>query len=73
MARGGFARRRRPMSVKTIAIIVGVVIVVLVGVVFWAAGQADSRRPAQSEITVPATNIGPNAPAPGAAENAPAQ
>lgn len=73
MARGGFARRRRPMSVKTIAIIAGVVIVVLVGVVFWAAGQADSRKPAQTEITVPATNIGPNAPVPGAAENAPAQ
>ena len=61
------------MSVKTIAIIAGVVIVVLVGVVFWAAGQADSRKPAQTEITVPATNIGPNAPVPGAAENAPAQ
>lgn len=58
---------------KTIAIIAGVVIVVLVGVVFWAAGQADSRKPAQTEITVPATNIGPNAPVPGAAENAPAQ
>jgi len=61
------------MSLKLIGIIAGVVIVALVGVVFWGAGQADSRKPAQTEITVPATNIGPNAPALGAGDNAPAQ
>jgi ABC-type transporter Mla subunit MlaD len=61
------------MSVKTIAIIAGVVVVALVGVVFWAAGQADGRKPVQTEITVPATNIGPNAKPPGAATDAPAQ
>ncbi len=71
MARGGFARRRRPMSLKLIAIIAGIGLVVLAGVMFWAAGQADSRRPEQQEITVPATNIGPNAQPPGGGGNAP--
>jgi cell division protein FtsN len=73
MARGGFARRRRPMSMKLIAIIAGIVVVVLIGGLFWAAGQADSRRPEQQELSVPATNIGPNAQPPGTSGDAPAQ
>ncbi len=73
MARGGFSRRRRPMSMKLIAIIAGVVIVLLIGALFWFAGQADSRRPEQQELTVPATNIGPNAQPPGGGGDAPPQ
>ena len=60
MARGGFARRRRPMSLKLIAILVGIGLVVVIGVLFFFASQADSRRPVQQELSVPATNIGPN-------------
>jgi len=60
MARGGFARRRRPVSLKLIAILVGIGLVVIIGALFWFAGQADARRPEQTEISVPATNIGPN-------------
>lgn len=73
MARGGFARRRRPMSLKTIAIIVGAVIVLLVVALFWFAGQADSRRPEQQELTVPATNIGPDSKPAEGGDDAPAQ
>lgn len=73
MARGGFSRRRRPMSMKLIAIIAGVVIVLLIGALFWFAGQADSRRPVQQELSVPATNIGPNAQPPGGGGDAPPQ
>jgi cell division protein FtsN len=72
MARGGFSRRRRPMSMKLIAIIAGVVIVLLIGALFWFAGQADSRRPVQQELSVPATNIGQNS-QPAAGGDAPAQ
>jgi cell division protein FtsN len=73
MARGGFSRRRRPMSMKLIAIIAGVVIVLLIGALFWFAGQADSRRPVQQELSVPATNIGPNSQPAEAGGDAPAQ
>lgn len=73
MARGGFARRRRPMSLKLIAIIVGVALVVVVGGLFWAAGQADGRKPVQEEITVDATNIGPNAKPVESGSDAPSQ
>jgi ABC-type transporter Mla subunit MlaD len=59
-----------------IMIIAGVVVVLLVGAVFWLAGQAESRKPEQTEIRAPATNVGvdatpPAAPAGGA--NAPTQ
>lgn len=73
MARGGFSRRRRPMSMKLIAIIAGGVLVVLVGALFWFAGQADSRRPEQQELSVPATNIGPNSQPAGGGGDAPPQ
>lgn len=72
MARGGFSRRRGPAPVKLYAIIGGIVLVVLVAALFWFAGQADSRKPEQVEVRVPAENIGPNAKPPGAA-NAPSQ
>lgn len=58
---------------KLIAIIAGVVIVLLIGALFWFAGQADSRRPVQQELSVPATNIGPNAQPPGGGGDAPPQ
>lgn len=70
MARGGFSRRRSPVSGRLIAILAGVAVVLLVGAVFWFAGQADSKKPPQEEISVPATNIGPDAPAPGGSNNA---
>ena len=73
MARGGFARRRRPMSLKLIAILVGVGLVVLFGALFFFASQADSRRPEQQEISVPATNIGPHSQPAGDGGDAPAQ
>jgi hypothetical protein len=64
MARGGFSRRRGPAPVKLYAILAGVALIVIVGALFWFAGQAESRKPEQVEIRVPATNIGPDAPAP---------
>lgn len=73
MARGGFSRRRGPMPVKLIAILVGIGLVLLIGAMFFFAGQADSRRPAQTEIRVPAENIGPNAAAPAGGGNVPPQ
>lgn len=73
MARGGFARRRRPMSLKLIAILVGIGLVIVIGVLFFFAGQADSRRPAQQELSVPATNIGPNSQPAGGGADAPPQ
>ena len=60
MARGGFSRRRGGLSTRTIGIIVAVVIVAAVGAVFWFSGQAESRKPEQTEITVEATNVGPH-------------
>lgn len=72
MARGGFSRRRGPMPVKLYAIIGGILLVLLVGALFYFAGQADSRKPAQIEVRVPATNVGVQA-APAGGANAPAQ
>lgn len=72
MARGGFSRRRQPMSMKLIGIIAGIVLVVIVGALFFFAGQAESRKPEQKEIRVPATNVGVQPEAAGGA-NAPPQ
>lgn len=60
--RGGFSRRRAGPSPKTIGIIAGAVFVVFVGAVFWFSGQAESRKPEQTEIRVEATNVGPQTP-----------
>ena len=61
MARG-YGRRRGPaLSPKLIMIIAGLVLVAIVGAVFWFAGQAESRKPEQTRIRVPATNVGPQA------------
>lgn len=78
MARG-YGRRRGggiALSPRMIIIIAGVALVLIVGLIFWFAGQAESRKPEQKEIRVPATNVGvqpetPAAPAGGA--NAPSQ
>ena len=72
MARGGFSRRRGPPPFKLYAILGGIALVVIVGALFFFAGQADSRRPVQQEIRVPATNIGPQAETAGGG-NAPSQ
>ena len=72
MARGGFSRRRGPMPVKLYAIIGGIILVVLIGALFYFAGQADSKKPAQIEMRVPAPNVGVHA-APAGGANAPAQ
>jgi len=72
MPRGGFSRRRRPMSLKLIAILAGVTLLVVLLALFFFASQADSRRPTQEELSVPATNIGPDA-NPGGGDDAPAR
>lgn len=54
-----YGKRRGP-PVRLIAIGSGVVLVALVGAVFWYAGQAESNPPVQEEIRVEATNVGPN-------------
>jgi hypothetical protein len=72
MARGGFSRRRGPTPYKLYAILAGVALVAIVGALFYFAGQAESGRPVQAEIRVPATNIGPDA-TPPAPANAPGQ
>lgn len=46
------------MPLKLYAIIGGVVLVLLVGAVFYFAGQAESRKPQQIDVRVPATNVG---------------
>jgi hypothetical protein len=58
MARGGFSRRRGPAPVKLYLILGGIALVVILGVLFFFAGQAESRRPVQQEIRVPAQNVG---------------
>jgi ABC-type transporter Mla subunit MlaD len=60
------------MPVKLYAILGGVLLVLLVGALFYFAGQADGRKPAQIEVRVPATNVGVQAEPAGGA-NAPAQ
>ena len=60
MARGGFSRRRSgiPMNVVGILLVVGVVVVI--GAMFYFSGQAESKKPPQTEITVEATNVAPH-------------
>lgn len=70
MARGGFSRRRGPVPLKLYAILGGVVVVVIVGALFYFAGQAESRKPVQVEVRVPAENVGPQS---GGGGNAPSQ
>lgn len=78
MARG-YGRRRGgglALSPRAIMIIAGLALVVIVGAIFFFAGQAESRRPEQKEIRVPATNVGvqPETPPPAAGgANAPPQ
>jgi ABC-type transporter Mla subunit MlaD len=62
MARGysSYGRRRSGPPMKLIGILAAVGVVVLIGVVFWASGQAESRKPEQTEIRVEATNVGPH-------------
>jgi hypothetical protein len=78
MARG-YGRRRGgglALSPKVIMILAGVALVVIVGAIFFFAGQAESRRPEQKEIRVPAANVGvqpETPPAPPGGANAPSQ
>jgi ABC-type transporter Mla subunit MlaD len=61
MARGGFSRRRGGgIPLNVIGILAGVGLVIIVGALFWFSSQAESRKPAQTEITVEATNVGPH-------------
>jgi hypothetical protein len=78
MARGYGRRRGSALSPKLIMILAAVGVVVIVGAVFFFAGQADGRRPEQTTVTVPATNVGPQDPTPATTTtpgtpNAPAQ
>ena len=72
MARGGFSRRRGPAPIRLYAILGGVALVVVVGALFWFSGQAESRRPIQQEVRVPAQNVGVQ-PEPAGGGNAPSQ
>lgn len=58
MARGGFSRRRNPTPFRLYAILGGIGLAVILAVMFWFSGQAESRRPVQQEIRVPAQNVG---------------
>ena len=60
MARGYGRRRGGPMPVKLIGILAGVVIVIGIIAVFWFSGQAESKKPPQTEMRVEATNVGPH-------------
>ena len=77
MARGYGRRRGNGLSPKMIIIIAVAGLVVLIAALFFFAGQADSKKPEQTEIRVPATNVGPQDPAaaapPAGAANAPPQ
>jgi len=73
MARGYGRRRGSALSPKMIIIIAVAGLVLLIGAVFWFAGQAESRKPEQTTITVPATNVGPQAETPAGTPNAPSQ
>ena len=72
MARGGFSRRRGPAPFRLYAILGGIALVVVVGALFWFSGQAESRRPVQQEVRVPAQNVG-DQPEPAGGGNAPSQ
>lgn len=60
------------MSMKLIGILAGIALVVIVGALFFFAGQAESRKPEQEIVRVPATNVGVQPEAAGGA-NAPSQ
>lgn len=62
MARGfsSYGRRRSGPNMKLIGILAAIGLVVIVGIIFWASGQAESRKPQQTEIRVEATNVGPH-------------
>ena len=62
MARGfsSYGRRRSGLNIRLIGILAGIGLVVVIGVLFWASGQAESRKPEQVEIRVEATNVGPH-------------
>ena len=59
MARSSFARPKKRGGLPIPLIVGGVVVVLLIGAVFWFASQADSKKPAVQEIRVEATNVGP--------------
>lgn len=73
MARGYGRRRGSALSPKMIIIIAVAGLVLLIGAVFWFAGQAESKKPEQTTITVPATNVGPQPETPAGTPNAPSQ
>jgi hypothetical protein len=54
-------------------ILAGVAVVLIVGAVFFFAGQAESRKPEQTTVSVPATNVGPQPETPAGTPNAPTQ
>jgi hypothetical protein len=62
MARGfsSYGRRRRGPSMRLIGILAAIGLVVILAILFWASGQAESRKPVQQEIRVEATNVGPH-------------
>ena len=59
MARSSFARPKKQGGPPIKLIAAGVVVVLLIGAVFWFASQADSKKPPVQEIRVEATNVGP--------------
>lgn len=73
MARGYGRRRGSALSPKLIMILAGVAVVLLVGAVFFFAGQADGRKPEQITVSAPATNVGPQPETPAGTSNAPTQ
>jgi hypothetical protein len=65
MARGGFARAsRRVSSGRKLGPLVpligaGVLLVIVVGVLFFGASKAESNKPPRALITTSATNVPP--------------
>jgi hypothetical protein len=51
-------RRRRGPPVRLIAGAGAILVLALVGAVFWFAGEADKRAPEPRTIEVEATNVG---------------
>jgi hypothetical protein len=63
MARGGFSRRRSGIPMNVVGILVAVGVVVVIGAMFYFSGQAESKKPPQTEITLEGkdvTNVGPH-------------
>jgi hypothetical protein len=60
MARGGFSRRRSGIPMNVVGILLAVGVVVVIGALFYLSGQAESKKPPQTEITVEATNVAPH-------------